>query len=515
MDIFSVIPQRLDVLASPTFLGLTTSTLTLDLAQDYKFLGHVSSLAIQSQTANSDFGVNFFTKQGDLGDSLSLRLFSLGLPGDITNSEFISLSFFSAGVGGPKFVLFSGKTGTGTVRSLSFYTGTNTTQLVLNTDNSIDMSGALTVAGSLVAGATTVDSLTFDFSGQNFLITHRSNAILAIQGQSTGQTTEMELYAFDGDATDNVVFRIFARGTPSDISDNEVLNIGYFQATSSFLLFSSATVGETLYPIEMGTGNNLDQFVLGTDGNNTMSGALTVTDTVTCSGLVHIGDTNTRIVFGTDFYFLEAGGFEMARFTGIGKQKSSVFNDDKNDIDFFVKTVNEDQFFYIDAALDNVRIGDRDTNYTQIDVTGNITQVGTGRYLESAKYKLTAIGGYAVKLTNKTGSNTIAGQLVITSTGTDDAFATAGASSDGVIGIVLDGGIADGSEAWVVEGGVADTLIDAGGCTHGDRMISSATAGSADVWNTGGAVATHFQEIGHCLETRVGAGLARVKLHFN
>lgn len=46
-------------------------------------------------------------------------------------------------------------------------------------------------------------------------------------------------------------------------------------------------------------------------------------------------------------------------------------------------------------------------------------------------------------------------------------------------------------------------------------MISSATAGSADVWNVGGAVATHFTEIGHCIETRVGAGLARCVLHFN
>ena len=150
-----------------------------------------------------------------------------------------------------------------------------------------------------------------------------------------------------------------------------------------------------------------------------------------------------------------------------------------------------------------------------VDSSGNIAQIGIGRTFESEKYKLTVIGGLAVKLTNKTGSNTVAGQLVVASTITDDAFATAGASSDVVIGIVLDNGIADGSEAWVVESGIADVLIDAGGSTHGDRIISSVTAGSADVWNIGGAVATHFLEIGHCLETRVGAGLARVKLHFN
>ncbi|KKN21093.1 hypothetical protein LCGC14_0928870 [marine sediment metagenome] len=131
----------------------------------------------------------------------------------------------------------------------------------------------------------------------------------------------------------------------------------------------------------------------------------------------------------------------------------------------------------------------------------------------------TTTGGFAVKLTNKTGGNTVAGQLVEASTpvgaDTDDAFETAAGSADNVIGVVLDAGVADGSEAWVVVSGIADVLMDAGGSARGDRIISSATAGSADVWNVGGAVATHFLEIGHCIETRVGAGLARCILHFN
>ena len=136
-----------------------------------------------------------------------------------------------------------------------------------------------------------------------------------------------------------------------------------------------------------------------------------------------------------------------------------------------------------------------------------------------AKAGITAIGGYAIKLTNKTGGNTVAGQLVVTSiplgADTDDAFETAAASADNVIGVVLDVGVADGSEAWIVISGIADVLMNGGGSVRGDRIISSSTAGSADVWNTGGAVATHFLEIGHCIETRIGAGLARCVLHFN
>lgn len=133
------------------------------------------------------------------------------------------------------------------------------------------------------------------------------------------------------------------------------------------------------------------------------------------------------------------------------------------------------------------------------------------------KIKITSIGGFAIRLTNKTGGNTVAGQLVAvySATAVDDAFKTAAANDDGVFAIVLDAGIADGSESWTIVSGIADVLMDGGGSARGDRIISSATAGSADVWNTGGAVATHFLEIGHCLETRTGAGLARCVLHFN
>ena len=52
------------------------------------------------------------------------------------------------------------------------------------------------------------------------------------------------------------------------------------------------------------------------------------------------------------------------------------------------------------------------SNYTNIEADGDIVQVGTGRIHESAKYKLTALGGFSVTLTNKTGVNPVAGQLV-------------------------------------------------------------------------------------------------------
>lgn len=130
------------------------------------------------------------------------------------------------------------------------------------------------------------------------------------------------------------------------------------------------------------------------------------------------------------------------------------------------------------------------------------------------KARITPLGGWAVKLTNETGSPTVAGQLVVADITVADAFDTAGASSTLLIGVVLDAGVADGSEAWIVISGIADVLIDAGGAALGDRIVASATAGSADV-NNSPSNTVHFTELGHVIEAIGGAGVTRCVLHFN
>ena len=124
------------------------------------------------------------------------------------------------------------------------------------------------------------------------------------------------------------------------------------------------------------------------------------------------------------------------------------------------------------------------------------------------------IGGSLVKLTNKTGGDTIKGQLVETSATTAEAFDTAGSNSADVIGIVLEAGVADGEEAWIVEGGIAEVLVDTGGAALHDRLITSATVGRATVSNNPSNT-NHFREIGHVLETVGGLALAKTVLHFN
>jgi len=54
-----------------------------------------------------------------------------------------------------------------------------------------------------------------------------------------------------------------------------------------------------------------------------------------------------------------------------------VFNDDREDVDFRIETDDEDNFFFIDGNDNTLHIGDRDTNYTQFAVDGDLTFVGT------------------------------------------------------------------------------------------------------------------------------------------
>ena len=139
------------------------------------------------------------------------------------------------------------------------------------------------------------------------------------------------------------------------------------------------------------------------------------------------------------------------------------------------------------------------------------------------KFKITTIGGYAVKLTNQTGANTIAGQLVKADTASDDAVILTAAGDNECFGVFLDSGIADGSEAWVVISGIADVAMeDNTAATHGNWVqTSDAEVGYANATSaTPAAAPAHFEEIGHCIESVAAGGggthiLARCIVHFN
>jgi hypothetical protein len=131
------------------------------------------------------------------------------------------------------------------------------------------------------------------------------------------------------------------------------------------------------------------------------------------------------------------------------------------------------------------------------------------------KIKVTDLGGIAVKLTNKTGGLSVAGEAVKTDTVLDDSVVLVAANGDEIIGLFLDDGIADGQEAWVVIAGISLVKADPNGYSKGDRIVISTTTNGRGVANNAPAVAAHFTEIGHALQDAAANSTARCVLHFN
>lgn len=145
-------------------------------------------------------------------------------------------------------------------------------------------------------------------------------------------------------------------------------------------------------------------------------------------------------------------------------------------------------------------------------------------YPEGAKFKITAEGGYAVKLTNKTGAVSVKGYVVCLSSTLNNAVQKTVVDQPDAIGVVYESGVADGYEMWVVVSGIADVYF-IGSTTRKYLARTFITADGAS-YVSGQAIAEavpslpfatdkHFCEIGHILESRTGAGLAKCILHFN
>lgn len=498
MDIFSVIPQRLDILAGPTFADLTVDSLTFNLVNDYLLTqrGVGQSLAIQNQAASITSRLELFPNIGDGTDGLDFSIYAKGTPPDISDSELVSLSYHTVVSGGPIFSLHTKASGAGTVLPIRIYAGANTTQLVLNVDNSIDMSGALSAA-----------SFTINTASQDFLFTNRANTALVIQGQLSAQTFETEFYTADGDTTDDVRISLFALGAPATVGSHYAkLAIGFDASESRYHIEGSEHGDGILYPIHLAADESAgaDQLILATDGNVSMAGELTVAENINTPAFVitqrvqGYNDANTYFVFASDQVEIWAGGARMLLcFEAVVGDRVHV-NPSLANIDFQVSGDTVNNLIKVDASVDKVGID---------------TSTPTLLFSVKEKAGITPIGGYAIKLTNNTGVNSVEGQLVEADNTDENSYKTADANALNVIGVVYNAGIADGSEVWIVFAGIAEVLLDGGGCVHHDRLISSATAGSADV-NNAPAVAVHFQEIGHAIETVVGAGLAKAMIHF-
>jgi hypothetical protein len=142
--------------------------------------------------------------------------------------------------------------------------------------------------------------------------------------------------------------------------------------------------------------------------------------------------------------------------------------------------------------------------------------------LTNAKIAFTDDGGLAIRLINGTGADSVKGTVIHSHTSDLTVEATPVNVPD-AFGVVYEDDIANGQEMWVVIAGIADVLFSnaptAGYLARtGLTVDTGEVAGQAlseNIPTSPFATDKHFCEIGHILETKAAAGLAKVNLHFN
>jgi hypothetical protein len=130
--------------------------------------------------------------------------------------------------------------------------------------------------------------------------------------------------------------------------------------------------------------------------------------------------------------------------------------------------------------------------------------------------------GLLLKITNRTGGNSVKGTLCSANPSADREVIKQANEYDAFC-VVQEAGIAEGSEMWVwVTGSICQVLFKNGvSPTRGDVAICADTDGRANQFANPGsglpAIETHFKEIGHILESKASGTdvLALVTLHFN
>ena len=130
--------------------------------------------------------------------------------------------------------------------------------------------------------------------------------------------------------------------------------------------------------------------------------------------------------------------------------------------------------------------------------------------------KITPEGGYAVKLTNKTGAPSVKGQIVSHEGTVANAFGLTAVGANHCLGVVYESGIEDAAECWVVVSGIAQVLMkNAATMGHICRIPlntdDSKAAGYAMAAEQSGTASVY--KIGDVLETADAEVLCKVLLH--
>jgi len=162
-------------------------------------------------------------------------------------------------------------------------------------------------------------------------------------------------------------------------------------------------------------------------------------------------------------------------------------------------------------AVGNVQGVDGVFSSTVYGTTGTFS-AGVG----NSYFKITPEGGFAVRLTNKSGAVTVKGQIVSHKGTVARAFDLTAVDANHCLGVVYESGIEDAAECWVVVSGIAQVLMkNAATMGHICRIPLSTDEGKAAGYamDAEQSSSASVYKIGDVLETAEAEVLCKVLLH--
>lgn len=151
-----------------------------------------------------------------------------------------------------------------------------------------------------------------------------------------------------------------------------------------------------------------------------------------------------------------------------------------------------------------------------------VWESSTGKWVKNTLVpeiiQLTSLGGYAIRMINKSGSPSVKGTVITVSNNMDNAFMIAPANSSKPLGIIYESGIADGSACLIVISGVCEVLIkDGTASTRGNWVCVSDTPGRATATTIEPNPSAVFTGLGITLESKTAGTnvLVKTALHLN
>jgi hypothetical protein len=259
------VPGGIGVEKNSFFNSLVHFDSTVELkgsSQVYHILGGgdtPNGIAFQGQSTAVSSSYNFFTADGDNTDNLAIKLFNLGTPNNVTNSESLEIVWDSVNT---LYRISSNALGTGVNRGICFESGL-ANQLVLGTSgnvsiNSTETNFKLHVNGTVNATGIVTITETSDATGLN-------NGSLQVEG---GVSIEKYTYAGKGLTIGNGLTNNFSSGDTLLNFDTEQPWIFQSIGTGSACnLALKSTIHNTQFIIRDSGDNDRFTFQVSTSGS--------------------------------------------------------------------------------------------------------------------------------------------------------------------------------------------------------------------------------------------------------